>query len=90
MTTKLEKKTLRREVTIGGEPWVVTIAPDHLKLTQKGRRKGIELAWKDIVSGEAALAAALNASLRPEHRRARKEVETPAGPGKRSSLRVVR
>jgi hypothetical protein len=29
----------------------------------KGRRKGVEIAWKDLVSGEAALAAALNASL---------------------------
>lgn len=34
------------------------------KLTPKGRRKGHELRWKDLVSGEAALAVALNASLR--------------------------
>jgi hypothetical protein len=26
-------------------------------------RKGVELAWKDIVSGDAGLAAALQASL---------------------------
>ena len=63
MTTKLEKP-LRREVNLGGEPWVVTITPRGLKLTRKGRRKGIELEWKDLVSGEAALAASLNASLR--------------------------
>ncbi len=30
---------------------------------QKGRRKGYELAWMDLVSGDAALATALNASL---------------------------
>jgi len=29
----------------------------------KGKRKGQELAWRDLVGGEAALAAALNASL---------------------------
>jgi hypothetical protein len=29
----------------------------------KGRRKGLELSWKDLVSGEAALATALNASV---------------------------
>jgi hypothetical protein len=29
----------------------------------KGRRKGYELAWSALVSGEAALATALNASL---------------------------
>jgi hypothetical protein len=64
MTTKLER-SLRREVRIDGEPWVITITPEGVKLTRKGRRKGVELAWKDLVNGEAALAAALNASLRP-------------------------
>ena len=34
-----------------------------LKLTEKGHRKGVELAWKDLVSGDAGLAAALNASV---------------------------
>jgi hypothetical protein len=34
-----------------------------LNLAPKGRRKGYELAWVDLVSGEAALATALNASL---------------------------
>ena len=34
-----------------------------LKLVPKGKRKGMELAWKDLVSGQAALATALNASL---------------------------
>jgi hypothetical protein len=70
MTTKLDK-ALRREVLIKGEPWIVTITPDGVKLTEKGGRKGVELAWKDLVSGDAALAAALNASLRaaPEPRK---------------------
>jgi hypothetical protein len=68
MTTKLEKP-LRREVTIDREPYVVTITPTGLKLTRKGRRKGIELDWKGLASGDAALAAALNASLRDVTRR---------------------
>jgi hypothetical protein len=68
MTTKLEKQ-LRREVKIGGQAWVITITPQNLKLTQKGRRKGIELEWKDLVSGDAAMAAALNASVRPKPKR---------------------
>ena len=68
MTTKLEKN-VRREVKIAGDPWVVTISPAGLKLTRKGRRKGIELEWKGLVSGDAALAAALNASMRPPPRR---------------------
>ena len=62
MTTKLEK-TLKREVLIEGEPFIVAIDPQGLKVTAKGKRKGQELAWKDLVNGEAALAVALNASL---------------------------
>jgi hypothetical protein len=42
---------------------MLTLDPTGLKLVPKGKRKGVEIAWKDIVSGETALAAALNASL---------------------------
>lgn len=62
MATKLEK-ALKRELDIEGQAYMLTIAPDGLKLVKKGRRKGLELAWKDVVSGEAGLAAALQASL---------------------------
>jgi hypothetical protein len=75
MTTKLESP-LKREIIINGEPYVVTITPQGLKLTPKGRRKGYELEWQALISGEAALAAALNASLakgpEPAQSRARK------------------
>lgn len=60
--TKLEG-TLRREIEIEGKPFTLAISPEGLKLTPKGHRKGHELRWKDLVSGEAALATALNASL---------------------------
>lgn len=62
MTTKLEK-TLKRELNIKGNPYILAISPEGLKLTVKGRRKGQELSWEAIVSGDAALATALNASL---------------------------
>ena len=62
MTTKLEGP-LRRALTIGGNPYVLTITPDGLTLVPKGKRKGYSLAWDAFVSGEAALATALNASL---------------------------
>jgi hypothetical protein len=62
MTTKLEGP-LKRALAIGGEPYVLTISPDGLTLVPKGRRKGYVLAWDAFVSGEAALATALNASL---------------------------
>ena len=62
MVTKLEK-LLKRELDINGESYILTISPEGLKLTRKGKRKGQELAWKDLISGEAALAVALTASL---------------------------
>ena len=62
VTTKLEK-ALKRQIDIKGKPYVVTITPEGLKLTEKGKRKGQELSWGDLVSGQAALAVALNASL---------------------------
>jgi hypothetical protein len=62
MATKLEK-SLKRELEIEGNAYMLTIDPVGLKLVEKGRRKGIELAWKDIVSGDAGLAVALHASL---------------------------
>ena len=67
MTTPLDKP-LKREIQLDGEPYVLTITPEGLKLVPKGKRKGHELAWKDLVSGEAALAAALNASLEKNHK----------------------
>lgn len=64
MATVLDK-ALRRELRLGDAVYTLTISPDGLKLVEKGKRKGIELAWTALVSGEAALAAALQASLVP-------------------------
>ena len=60
--TRLDS-ALKHELDIDGRPYVLTIDPGGLKLVAKGHRKGRELAWRDLVSGEAALAVALNASL---------------------------
>ncbi|OGA24131.1 MAG: hypothetical protein A3I01_14750 [Betaproteobacteria bacterium RIFCSPLOWO2_02_FULL_65_24] len=67
MTTKLVG-ALKRELDVDGAKYTLTITPDGLRLVLKGRRKGYELAWRALVSGEAALAAALNASLEGAHR----------------------
>jgi hypothetical protein len=61
MATKLDK-TLKRELDIDGKLYTLTLSPDGLLLTEKGHRKGVELSWKSIVGGDAALATALNAS----------------------------
>jgi hypothetical protein len=63
MPTKLDK-VLKRELEVNGEAYVLTLSPEGLKITPKGKRKGQELAWKDLLSGDAALATALNASLK--------------------------
>ena len=54
MATKLDK-VLKREFDIGGKPYMLAISPEGLKLTEKGRRKGQELSWKDLVGGQAAV-----------------------------------
>jgi len=56
-------KSLKRALKINGRDYVVTLAPDALKITQKGHRLGVELKWADLVSGQSALAVALNASI---------------------------
>jgi hypothetical protein len=60
--TRLDKP-LKREIQIKKVAHVLTVDADGFKLTKKGRRKGIEIAWKDLVSGDAAMAVALNASV---------------------------
>jgi len=63
MTTTLGSK-LKREVHVRGTAYTLTFDPQGLKLARKGKRKGIELSWDALVSGDAAIASALNASLR--------------------------
>ena len=85
MTTKLDGP-LRREITIDGEPYTVTISPDGFKLVPKGRRKGYELDWRSFVSGDAALVSALNASLAQAPAAA--AAVKPAAPRRQSAKRA--
>ena len=62
MTTKLTS-AFKRELDINGEKYTLTVSPEGFKLVLKGKRKGVELAWAQMVNGEAALATALNASI---------------------------
>jgi hypothetical protein len=62
MTTRLQGP-LRRELDIHGKPYTLIIDPEGLHLTLKGHRKGVDLKWEALVSGEEAMATALNASL---------------------------
>src|SRR5690242_1798097 len=62
MTTKLGGP-LRREIVIQGVVYTLTVDPQGVKLVPKGKRKGFELSWEAMVSGDAALATALTAML---------------------------
>ena len=63
MATVLDKE-LKRQVNVDGVDYTVSIDPEGFRLTVKGRRRPVvELRWGDLLSGEAAMAVALNASL---------------------------
>ena len=63
MATVLDKE-LKRQVTIDGADYTVAVDPDGFRLIGKGKRKPeVELRWRDLLSGDAAMAVALNASL---------------------------
>jgi len=62
MPTVLDK-TLKRALSVKGEAYVLTISPQGFTLIPRGKRKGRVILWSEFVSGEAALATALNASL---------------------------
>jgi hypothetical protein len=59
MPTKL-LKPLKREIMIKEQPFIVTLSPEGLKITAKGKRKGQELAWDALIGGDAAVVAAAN------------------------------
>lgn len=48
MATKLDK-TIKREIELDGQAYMVTITPDGVKLTQKGFRKGKGMSWKTVL-----------------------------------------
>ena len=63
MATVLDKE-LKRQISIDGADYTIAVDPEGIRLIAKGRRRPeVELRWRDLLSGEAAMAVALNASL---------------------------
>ena len=62
MATKLDK-AIKRELVLGDKTYTITIAPDGLKVVEKGKRNGKELSWSSIVSGDATLNESLRMSV---------------------------
>ncbi len=61
MATKLDK-TIKRELELDGKAYMIAISPEGVKVTQKGFRKGQELSWRSIISGDASRNEDLNVS----------------------------
>ncbi|HVO46111.1 MAG TPA: hypothetical protein VMT29_07210 [Steroidobacteraceae bacterium] len=59
MATKLDK-LLKREIDIDGKPYMITLSPEGVKLTEKGKRKGQEVSWKGLLNGQSATPVALS------------------------------
>ena len=57
MATKLNK-LLKREIDVDGKPYMVTLSPAGLKLTEKGKRLGREHTWKDLLGADSGGSAA--------------------------------
>ena len=62
MTTPLDRP-IKRELNLDGTLYTVTISLDGVKVTEKGKRKGQEISWRDIISGDAALRRDLSLSV---------------------------
>jgi hypothetical protein len=50
MATKLNKQ-LKREIEVDGKPYMITLSPEGVKLTEKGKRLGREHTWKELLGG---------------------------------------
>ena len=62
MATKLDK-VLKRELEIDGQSYIAAISPEGIKVTKKGFRKGNEVSWRSIITGDAGLNSDLSASV---------------------------
>jgi hypothetical protein len=88
VATVLDKE-LKRQVTVDGVDYTVAVDPEGIRLTGKGKRRPeVELRWRDLLSGEAAMAVALNASLSKQRPAATEPA--PEHPPDRASKRAPR
>jgi hypothetical protein len=62
MATKLDK-SIKRELVHGEKTYTITIAPEGVKVVEKGKRNGRELSWASIITGDAVLNEDLRISV---------------------------
>jgi hypothetical protein len=90
MATRLDK-TIKRELELDGRLYTVSVSPAGVKVVPKGGRKGYELSWASLISGEAELRRDLNLSLEMYHalEPSSDEPDSPEGPPDRRGPRLV-
>ena len=54
---------IKREIELDGHPYTITVGPSGIHIAPKGKRKGHELSWRSLASGEAELNRDLVRSL---------------------------
>jgi hypothetical protein len=62
VATRLDK-TIKRELELGGHFYMVSMSPEGVRIVPKGKRKGHEISWETLLSGDAELRRDLNMSL---------------------------
>jgi len=62
VTIRLDK-TIRRELELDGKLYTVSVGPEGVKVVPKGGRKGHEMSWTALLSGDVELRRDLNMSL---------------------------
>ena len=62
MATRLDK-TIKRELELDGKLYTVSVSPAGVRIVPKGGRKGYEMSWETLLSGDAELRRDLNMSL---------------------------
>jgi hypothetical protein len=78
VATVLDKQ-LKRQISVDGVEYTMAVDPDGIRLTGRGKRKPeVELRWHDLLSGEAAMAVALNASVSQKPRAVTPPVTEPS------------
>ena len=55
MAAKLAEP-LRRKLELKGQAYTLTVTGEGFTLVANGKRKGVQMPWADVVSGDAALA----------------------------------
>lgn len=62
LATRLDK-TIKRQLELGGQLYTVSMSPEGVRIVPKGKRKGHEISWETLLSGDAELRRDLNMSL---------------------------